>query len=197
MKIPLNSVSGCATSLFRIVAHLLGMPTMPNMGMPNMAMPGAGRGMGMPGMPTMPRPMWAHSRRMASKSETTEFRSDRSDAIREKKYIVSWLCKLCLHSVYRKSSWELGACGFVFALSSWSFAVALARSQCVSFLAMSGVAEILCLKAPDDEDDRHIRVRHGHDVKATMIPRSVQPLKHVEHVMETWRQNRDIMETDI
>eukprot|EP00435_Cladocopium_sp_Y103_P069907 s203_g34.t1 len=40
----------------------------------------------------------------------------------------------------------------------------MARSQCVSFLAMSGVAEILCLKAPDDEDDRHIRVRHGHDL---------------------------------
>ena len=62
---------------------------------------------------------------------------------------------------------------------------------------MSGVAEILCLKAPDDENDRHIRVRHGHAVTATMIPRSVQPLKNVEHVMETWRQNRDIMETDI
>ncbi|CAK9028167.1 Small nuclear ribonucleoprotein-associated protein B (snRNP-B) (Sm protein B) (Sm-B) (SmB) [Durusdinium trenchii] len=33
-----------------------GMPSMPSMGMPNMAMPGAGRGMAMPGMPTM-RPM--------------------------------------------------------------------------------------------------------------------------------------------
>ena len=33
---------------------------MPNMGMPNMAMPGAGRGMTMPGMPTMPRPMWVN-----------------------------------------------------------------------------------------------------------------------------------------
>lgn len=30
------------------------------MGMPNMAMPGAGRGMTMPGMPTMPRPMWVN-----------------------------------------------------------------------------------------------------------------------------------------